>query len=92
MDTAFTSHGAFSVNAFANGNVSYAKEWLPAVNRQGYSSGQFNRQLSDYLLDAVYPLDLDLVELQRFWRLPVQYFFNRRLKVVFEPPLPVNPR
>ncbi|WP_114786473.1 exodeoxyribonuclease V subunit gamma [Vibrio tetraodonis] len=80
----------FSVNAFTNGNVSYAKEWLPAVNRQGHSSGQFNRQLNDYLLDAVYPLDLDLVELQRFWRLPVQYFFNRRLKVVFEPPLPVT--
>ncbi|KGT34046.1 hypothetical protein HC02_22585 [Vibrio parahaemolyticus] len=27
--------------------------------------------------------------MQRFWRLPVQYFFNRRLKVIFEPPLPV---
>ncbi|MCV5373538.1 hypothetical protein OFD18_35700, partial [Escherichia coli] len=36
-----------------------------------------------------FPLELDLVELQRFWRLPVQYFFNRRLKVIFEPPLPV---
>ena len=68
---------------------SYAKEWLPAANRQGQQSGDFNKALDDYLLDATYPLDLDLVELQRFWRLPVQYFFNRRLKVIFEPPLPV---
>ena len=79
----------FSPSAFVEHNASYAKEWLPAANRQGQVGGQFNRQLSDYLLDAVYPLELDLVELQRFWRLPVQYFFNRRLKVVFEPPLPV---
>ena len=70
---------------------SYAKEWLPEANRQGQCSGEFNRQLSDYLADVSYPLDLDLVELQRFWRLPVQYFFNRRLKVMFEPPLPIMP-
>ena len=69
--------------------LSYAKEWLPAANRSGERSGEFNRALDDYLLGATYPLELDLVELQRFWRLPVQYFFNRRLKVVFEPPLPV---
>ncbi|MEZ8193473.1 exodeoxyribonuclease V subunit gamma [Vibrio cortegadensis] len=68
---------------------SYAKEWLPAVNRLGQSSDDFKRKLGDYLLDVVYPLELDLVELQKFWRLPVQYFFNRRLKVVFEAPLPV---
>ncbi|MCG9683399.1 exodeoxyribonuclease V subunit gamma [Vibrio sp. Isolate23] len=79
----------FSPSAFVENSASYAKEWLPAASRQGQVGGQFNRQLSDYLLDAVYPLELDLVELQRFWRLPVQYFFNRRLKVVFEPPLPV---
>lgn len=34
-------------------------------------------------------MELDLVELQRFWRLPVEYFFKRRLKVSFEPPLAV---
>ncbi|RTZ15285.1 exodeoxyribonuclease V subunit gamma [Vibrio aquaticus] len=79
----------FSSSAFIGNNPSYAKEWLPAVNRQGQVSGEFNQRLPDYLLDATYPLDLDLVELQRFWRLPVQYFFNRRLKVMFEPPLPV---
>lgn len=79
----------FSSSAFIGEQPSYAKEWLPAANRQGQSGGEFNRQLQDYLLDATYPLELDLVELQRFWRLPVQYFFNRRLKVMFEPPLPV---
>ncbi|NOH24286.1 exodeoxyribonuclease V subunit gamma [Vibrio europaeus] len=79
----------FSATAFVGEHPSYAKEWLPAVNRLGQVSGEFNRQLQDYLLDATYPLELDLVELQRFWRLPVQYFFNRRLKVMFEPPLPV---
>lgn len=79
----------FSANAFTGETPSYAKEWLPAANRQGQVSGEFNQRLADYLLDATYPLDLDLVELQRFWRLPVQYFFNRRLKVMFEPPLPV---
>ena len=66
-----------------------SSSWLPAANRSGERSGEFNRALYDYLLGATYPLELDLVELQRFWRLPVQYFFNRRLKVVFEPPLPV---
>ncbi|MFS1483958.1 MULTISPECIES: exodeoxyribonuclease V subunit gamma [Vibrio] len=83
----------FSPAAFTQGDashvLSYAKEWLPAANRSGERSGEFNRALDDYLLGATYPLELDLVELQRFWRLPVQYFFNRRLKVVFEPPLPV---
>lgn len=83
----------FSPSSFQDCNGkhlgSYAKEWLPAANRQGQQSGDFNKALDDYLLDATYPLDLDLIELQRFWRLPVQYFFNRRLKVIFEPPLPV---
>lgn len=79
----------FSGSAFVGEHPSYAKEWLPAVNRLGQASGEFNRELQDYLLDVTYPLELDLVELQRFWRLPVQYFFNRRLKVMFEPPLPV---
>ncbi|NVD05984.1 exodeoxyribonuclease V subunit gamma [Vibrio sp. JPW-9-11-11] len=79
----------FSEQAFSGDRPSYAKEWLPAANRLGQQSGDFNRELEDYLLDATFPLELDLVELQRFWRLPVQYFFNRRLKVTFEPPLPV---
>ncbi|WP_194437944.1 exodeoxyribonuclease V subunit gamma [Vibrio fluminensis] len=86
----------FSPTAFSHDQASltyasYAKEWLPAANRLGQRSGEFNRELSDYLLDVTYPLELDMVELQRFWRLPVQYFFNRRLKVMFEPPLPILP-
>ena len=91
LDMLVTHHSMvpFSPSAFVGQQASYAKEWLPAANRQGKGSGAFNRQLADFLLDVTYPLELDLVELQRFWRLPVQYFFNRRLKVMFEPPLPV---
>ena len=84
----------FSPSAFQGMHASYAKEWIPAAltqssQSQGYVRPDFNRALDDYLLGATFPLELDLVELQRFWRLPVQYFFNRRLKVIFEPPLPV---
>lgn len=84
----------FSPSAFQGMHASYAKEWIPAAltqssQSQGYVRRDFNRALDDYLLGATFPLELDLVELQRFWRLPVQYFFNRRLKVIFEPPLPV---
>nr|WP_202436302.1 exodeoxyribonuclease V subunit gamma [Vibrio eleionomae] len=75
----------FSPNSFLQ-DGSYAREWAPAALRQGQAAGQFNLALDDYLLDASFPLELDLVELQRFWRLPVQYFFNRRLKVQFEMP------
>ncbi|MBJ7019086.1 exonuclease V subunit gamma, partial [Vibrio cholerae] len=53
------------------------------------SSTDFLTPLSDYLLEVSWPMELDLVELQRFWRLPVEYFFKRRLKVSFEPPLAV---
>ncbi|MCK6262537.1 exodeoxyribonuclease V subunit gamma [Vibrio sp. ZSDE26] len=91
VDSLISQHAMvpFSPSEFSSEFGSYAREWLPAVNRLGLKSGEFDSQLDDYLLGAVYPLDLDVVELQRFWRLPVQYFFNRRLKVVFEPPLPV---
>ncbi len=73
----------FSPAAFAGEQPSYAQEWLPVVNRQGEKRAAFIQPLDDSLLDAVYPLELPLAELQRFWRLPVQYFFNRRLKVFF---------
>lgn len=91
VDALTTTHAMvpFSPDAFLTQPGSYAKEWLPAANRQGQSRGEFNRALSDYLIEATYPLNLELVELQRFWRLPVQYFFNRRLKVTFEAPQPV---
>ncbi|MCX9532893.1 exodeoxyribonuclease V subunit gamma [Vibrio cholerae] len=77
----------FSPQAFIAG--SFAREWLPAARRQGQSSADFLTPLSDYLLEVSWPMELDLVELQRFWRLPVEYFFKRRLKVSFEPPLAV---
>jgi exodeoxyribonuclease V gamma subunit len=73
----------FSPAAFCGEHPSYAQEWLPVVNQRGEKRTPFIQPLEDSLLDAVYPLDLPLVELQRFWRLPVQYFFNRRLKVFF---------
>ncbi|EKY33931.1 exodeoxyribonuclease V subunit gamma [Vibrio cholerae] len=77
----------FSPQAFIAG--SFAREWLPAARRQGQSSADFLTPLSDFLLEVSWPMELDLVELQRFWRLPVEYFFKRRLKVSFEPPLAV---
>lgn len=77
----------FSPLAFSGIDKSYAKEWLPSVNRLGARAGAFEQPLDDYLAELSAPYQLDLVELQRFWRLPVQYFFNRRLKVFFEPPM-----
>ncbi|MBD1555687.1 exodeoxyribonuclease V subunit gamma [Vibrio sp. S9_S30] len=77
----------FSPLAFSGDDKSYAKEWLPSANRLGARSSAFEQPLDDYLAELSAPYQLDLVELQRFWRLPVQYFFNRRLKVFFEPPM-----
>nr|WP_269135174.1 exodeoxyribonuclease V subunit gamma [Vibrio cincinnatiensis] len=79
----------FSPHAFLGQMRSYAKEWLPAALRQGTKSLSFNQPVEDYLLGASYPLELDWVELHRFWRLPVQYFFQRRLKVTFDSALDV---
>lgn len=73
----------FSPAAFSGEYPSYAQEWLPVVNQRGETRTPFIQPLEDILLDATYPLELPLTELQRFWRLPVQYFFNRRLKVFF---------
>ncbi len=75
----------FSPQAFSGTDKSYAKEWLPTANRLGTSLKVFDQPLNDYLSEFSAPFQLDLVELQRFWRLPVQYFFNRRLKVYFDP-------
>ena len=79
----------YSAEAFLGSMPSFAREWLPAIYRQGIARESFDDELTDYLLDATALLNLELAELQRFWRLPVEYFFNRRLKVAFEPPLPV---
>jgi len=73
----------FSPDAFS-GAGSYAQEWLPAAQGQG-------TQLPAFIGDALNPDPdshqdpvIELAELQRFWRLPVRYFFQRRLKVFFE--------
>jgi exodeoxyribonuclease V gamma subunit len=69
----------FSPMAFQGALASYAKEWLPVAKRTVLDAVAF---------DAA-PLSSDdkiaqpLAEFQRFWRLPVQYFFERRLKVIF---------
>lgn len=78
----------FSPSAFIGEHGSFAIEWLPAANRDGQASAPF--QLDALMAEPIaddQSLILELAELQRFWRLPVRYFFNRRLKVYFEPPM-----
>ncbi|WP_325891832.1 exodeoxyribonuclease V subunit gamma [Grimontia sp. NTOU-MAR1] len=76
----------FSRKAFTENRQSYAAEWLPAARGEGQLAAPFldGKALSEEpdLQSGV----VELAELQRFWRLPVQYFFNRRLKVFFESP------
>ncbi|WP_375753014.1 exodeoxyribonuclease V subunit gamma [Vibrio sp. HN007] len=74
----------FSEQAFDREKPSYASEWLPVVNHKGMKRKAFIQPLQDVLLDSDLFSELPLTELQRFWRLPVQYFFNRRLKVTFD--------
>ncbi|MDG3087354.1 exodeoxyribonuclease V subunit gamma [Vibrio hannami] len=74
----------FSELAFERSKPSYASEWLPVVNNKGTKRKPFIQPLQDILLDSELFSELPLTELQRFWRLPVQYFFNRRLKVTFD--------
>ncbi|MDP5254907.1 MULTISPECIES: exodeoxyribonuclease V subunit gamma [unclassified Vibrio] len=74
----------FSPQAYQGEHASFASEWLPVVNGERIASAPQGQALSDVTLDMHFPYELDLAELQRFWRLPVQYFFNRRLKVSFE--------
>ncbi|WP_407331234.1 exodeoxyribonuclease V subunit gamma [Enterovibrio sp. 27052020O] len=76
----------FSRLAFDAQRPSYAAEWLPAAKGEGELAAPF---LGEKALTTDKETDSDIVELaelQRFWRLPVQYFFNRRLKVFFEAP------
>ncbi|OAN14038.1 exonuclease V subunit gamma [Photobacterium jeanii] len=81
----------FSPSAFRGQFASYAAEWLPAAERQGQAASAFQlTALESEPLPDDKVLELDLAELQRFWRLPVRYFFNRRLKVYFEPPMAVT--
>ncbi|WED21247.1 exodeoxyribonuclease V subunit gamma [Vibrio sp. JC009] len=73
----------FSESAFSAEMPSYASEWLPVVNEKGQSRKPFIQPLEDIWQEADTQMELPLTELHRFWRLPVQYFFNRRLKVNF---------
>ncbi|OEF25873.1 exodeoxyribonuclease V subunit gamma [Vibrio rumoiensis] len=78
---------------------SYAKEWLPAAKQSDLEVNPsdapddaiqafFHQPLEPYLaqleLDSSGYYPLELHDLQRFWRLPVKYFFNRRLKTYFD--------
>ncbi|QUJ66936.1 exodeoxyribonuclease V subunit gamma [Photobacterium sp. GJ3] len=80
----------FSPQAFLGAQASYASEWLPAARREPIRQETFlTEPLAAFSLEASEGSTnqlsvMELAELQRFWRLPVQYFFNRRLKVYFE--------
>ncbi|WP_064602154.1 exodeoxyribonuclease V subunit gamma [Photobacterium sp. J15] len=75
----------FSPEAFLGAAPSYAAEWLPAASRELIATPEFQEQpLIAEPEDSTGMPVLELAELSRFWRLPVQYFFNRRLKVFFE--------
>ncbi len=74
----------FSPNAFLSKYSSYAAEWLPAVKGEGQVAHDFIAE-SGLASDPTFSFDeIELTELQAFWRLPVKYFFNRRLKVFFD--------
>lgn len=80
----------FSPTAFIGEKSSFAAEWLPAAARHGEANKAFQLTALDAEpMVSEQELVLELAELQRFWRLPVRYFFNRRLKVFFEPPMGV---
>ncbi|MGF1684506.1 exodeoxyribonuclease V subunit gamma [Photobacterium minamisatsumaniensis] len=75
----------FSPDAFLGDRPSYAAEWLPAANRKSMVINEFQATpLAPEAVDSTAGDVLELAELARFWRLPVQYFFNRRLKVYFD--------
>ncbi|MDD1783802.1 exodeoxyribonuclease V subunit gamma [Enterovibrio sp. ZSDZ35] len=73
----------FSRASFQGGKASYANEWLPAAKGEGRAAESFLNAALSLELEAD-SSHIELAELQRFWRLPVQHFFNRRLKVFFE--------
>ncbi len=74
----------FSPLAFSGATPSYAAEWLPAANREGKKAAEFITEQGLAQDPNIQTDILELKELQLFWRLPVKYFFNRRLKVYFQ--------
>ncbi|WP_087018758.1 exodeoxyribonuclease V subunit gamma [Thaumasiovibrio subtropicus] len=74
----------YSAASFSSQRPSYAKEWLP----HSRTLTPDHEKNAGFALDGLSPHEwgeenITLPELIRFWRLPVQYFFNRRLKVWF---------
>ncbi|GAA3552009.1 exodeoxyribonuclease V subunit gamma [Zobellella aerophila] len=61
---------------------SYAREWLPAL--QEAVAPVAEAVVLDLPEEWQAEQELELAELQRFFRLPCSYFFQRRLKVWFE--------
>ncbi|MGL5291333.1 MAG: exodeoxyribonuclease V subunit gamma, partial [Vibrionaceae bacterium] len=74
----------FSPAAFCAKNpTSFAKQWLSLAKGESAAALPFMPKESLPLsLDD--PQPLQLTQLQRFWHLPVQYFFNQRLNVYFQ--------
>ncbi|MCE0494334.1 exodeoxyribonuclease V subunit gamma [Vibrio salinus] len=74
-------------DAFSGEKPSYAAEWLTSAKRKTYNESEPEQDLVDYWLDKTFPFDLELTDFQRFWSLPVRYFFNVRLGVYFDEPV-----
>ncbi|MGL4826297.1 MAG: exodeoxyribonuclease V subunit gamma [Vibrionaceae bacterium] len=74
----------FSPAAFCAQNpTSFAKQWLSLAKGECVAAAPFvpSEPLA-LMLDASQPLQLS--QLQRFWSLPVKYFFNQRLNIYFQ--------
>lgn len=71
----------FSPQAFLT-KPSYAAQWLAVANGERLATESFIDSAG--LALNVGTDTVELAELQRFYRLPVRYFFNRRLSVVFD--------
>ncbi|MGX9417068.1 exodeoxyribonuclease V subunit gamma [Vibrio sp. WJH972] len=75
----------YSPQAFTGVSPSYAQEWFPVAKRiEPESKQEGSMELRDYLLELESPINIDLTELQAFWRNPAKFFFNRRLNVAYE--------
>lgn len=66
----------------ADNPSSFAKEWLPVLDNT-VTVESFLSQPLEALERTGDNADIELAEVMRFYRHPVQYFFNRRLKVYF---------
>ena len=61
--------------------ASYAHEWLPCANQQGEKPSAF---IGRALVTAPPPEQVDIAELQRFFKKTCGYFCNHRLRVYFD--------